>query len=209
MDIRINAEVRCTDGLAGFVSRAILNPITDELTHIVIKHHEEEYEIDADHILSATEEMVKLDCTRQYLYAQPHFMEVEYVRAPLEHRELEAAGTYPTGYYYKPYVTMETYTVTHEHIPEGELAFTRGTQVFAKEGHIGQIDELVVNPDTHHITHIVLRKGHLWGKKDVVIGIEHIKNLDEDGVHLKMTKAQIEALPTVPLKRRFGQKVPI
>jgi sporulation protein YlmC with PRC-barrel domain len=207
MDIALNAEVQCTDGNAGHVSRVILNPIDDELTHIVVKHHSGEHEIGVSHIMEVNQDTVKLNCSTDYLEKQPDFIETEYIRTPLEHRELDANGYFMTGYYYMPYVTMETVAIEHEQIPEGEVAFNRGTHVFAKEGRIGRVDEMVVNPDTYHITHIVLREGHLWGQKDVVIGVEHIKNVDDDGVHLKLSKAQVEALPTIPLNRRYADKL--
>ena len=30
------------------------------------------------------------------------------------------------------------------------------------------VDELLVDPENEHITHLVMREGHLWGQKDVV-----------------------------------------
>ena len=201
MDIALNAEVLCMDEPAGHVSRVILNPIDDELTHLVVKQHGEEHEIDVSHVMSADEARVKLNCSTAYLREQPHFIETEYIYAPFEHQDLDTVG-----YYYRPYVTMKTYAVKLEHIPVGELAFTRGTPVFAKDGRIGRIDEFVVNPDDYHITHIVLREGHLWGHKDVVIGIEHIKNFDGQGLYLKMTRDQVAALPAIPLHRHYGRQ---
>jgi len=41
----------------------------------------------------------------------------------------------------------------------------RGTRVEATDGHVGHVDEFVVNPENGHITHSVMREGHLWGKK--------------------------------------------
>lgn len=201
MDIKLNAEVQCADGSAGHVSRLILNPIKDELTHIVVKHNSREFEVEVSHITSTDDDEVKLDCSRQYLHGKSEFTETEYLKVPREYYGPELGGSY----YYMPYVTMETVSVKHEHIPGGEQAFTRGTPVFAENGHIGQVDELVVDPDNRYrITHVVLREGHLWGQKDVVIGVEQVKNIDTEGVHLKLTKAQVEALPTLPIKRHFG-----
>ena len=74
--------------------------------------------------------------------------------------------------FYKPYVTPDiTVEVPVEHlqIPPGELAVRRGTRVEATDGYVGKVDEFVVNPDNGHITHLVMREGHLWGKKDVTI----------------------------------------
>jgi len=74
--------------------------------------------------------------------------------------------------YYLPYVTFERtveVAVEHQQIPLGELALSRGTRVEATDGYVGKIDEFVVNPENDYITHLVMREGHLWGKKDVII----------------------------------------
>jgi len=53
-----------------------------------------------------------------------------------------------------------------------------------------------------HITHLVLREGHLWGEKDVTIPVSQIDHIEEGTVHLKLSKPDIEALPAIPVRRR-------
>ncbi len=53
MDIVLNAQVKCTDGVAGHVSRIILNPVADQITHIVVKNRGEEHEVEVAEISSA------------------------------------------------------------------------------------------------------------------------------------------------------------
>ena len=61
----------------------------------------------------------------------------------------------------------------------------------------------VVGAVSEHITHLILRKGHLWGQKDVTIPVSEIARIEEDAVHLKLAKEQVEALPTIPVRRRY------
>ncbi len=154
-----------------------------------------------------TEHEVILNCSSQFVGEQPNFIEVQYIRLPVEHYEVETSMYNAAGYYSQPYVTMETYKSTYENVPDRELTFTRGTHVYAGDERIGKIDEMVVDPTNYHITHIVLREGHLWGRKDVVIPVEHVKHIDADGVHLNITKVEVEALASIPLKRTFGRQV--
>jgi sporulation protein YlmC with PRC-barrel domain len=201
MKLAIDAKIICTDGETGHLSRIILNPVSDEVTHIVAKWNRQEYELPVTHVVHSSQKQIELNCTREFLKKQPTFVETEYIRVPEEHREY-----LPNYSYFRPYVTMETTTVKHEHVPNGELAIKRGMKVFVKDEDdaIGRIDELVVAQKNHRITHIVLREGHLWDeKKDVVISVEHIKDIDEDGIYLRMTKAQVDKLPTMPVKRQF------
>ena len=90
----------------------------------------------------------------------------------------------------------------HERIPPGEIAAHRGMSVEATNGHIGQVDEFLIDPLNGHITHLIMRKGHLWGRKDVTIPVSEIKDVEEDMVTLKLSREQIEALPSIPLRLR-------
>ena len=80
----------------------------------------------------------------------------------------------------------------------------RGTRVEATDGYVGKVDEFVVNPENGHITHLVMREGHLWGKKDVIIPFRRWVITREDTVFLKLDKHQIESLPTFPVHRRWS-----
>jgi sporulation protein YlmC with PRC-barrel domain len=92
--------------------------------------------------------------------------------------------------------------IEHEHVPAGELAIRRGARVEAADGHVGRVDEFLVDPANGHITHLVLREGHLWGQKDVTVPVSQIERIEEDTVYLKLDKHSIGALPTIPIRRR-------
>jgi sporulation protein YlmC with PRC-barrel domain len=92
--------------------------------------------------------------------------------------------------------------IPHEHIPPGEVEIRRGDDVEAADGHVGRVDEFLVNPSNGGITHLVMREGHLWGTKDVTIPVAQILRIADGVVHLKLTRADVEALPSVPVRRR-------
>ena len=91
-----------------------------------------------------------------------------------------------------------------QQIPPGELAVRRGTRVEATDGFVGKVDEFLVNPENGHITHLVMREGHLWGQKDVTIPLSAMADTHGDTVFLRLDKHQIESLPTVPVHRRWS-----
>jgi uncharacterized protein YifN (PemK superfamily) len=62
----------------------------------------------------------------------------------------------------------------------------------------------VVNPKNGHITHLVMREGHFWGKKDVIIPLSAMGDTRNDTVFLKLDKQQIESLPAFPLQRHWA-----
>jgi uncharacterized protein YrrD len=75
----------------------------------------------------------------------------------------------------------------------------RGDDVHATDGDIGRVQGLVIDPKDHHVTHVLLQEGHLWGKKEVAIPIGAVKEVAADGVQLTLTRNQVRDLPPVDL----------
>ena len=71
-----------------------------------------------------------------------------------------------------------------------------GDHVHAVDGEIGEVQGFVVDPEDHRVTHVLLREGHLWGRKEIAIPVSAVVDLDE-GIRLKLTKQQVEDLPPV------------
>ena len=98
-------------------------------------------------------------------------------------------------------------SMKYQQIPAGELAVRRGAHIEATDGYVGNVDEFVVNPANDCITHLVMREGHLWGKKDVIIPLsaldEKHKVSARDSLFLKINKLEVESLPTFPLHRHW------
>ena len=59
----------------------------------------------------------------------------------------------------------------------------QGDAVPATDGINGQVQGLVIDPGDHHVTHVLLDEGHLWGKKRVAIPIKVVTGV-EDGIRL-------------------------
>ena len=201
MDIPMNVNVYCSDGLGGRSSYVILNPTTDQITHFVVEEKEfpqAQRLVPISLIQSTTPEEITLHCTKDELSKQESFLESTFLPA-----NIEADRTILMW----PYTLPETPFMvwTHRKIPAGELAIRRGTHVFARDGAIGKVDEFLVDPKDGSITHLILREGHLWGQKDVTIPVSEIDRIREYKVFLKLDKRSIEALPTIPVQRK---KVP-
>jgi hypothetical protein len=89
-------------------------------------------------------------------------------------------------------------TVTYDTLPLGEVAVRRGDRVHATDGAIGHVEGLVIDPRNHHVTHVLLQEGHLWGRKEVAIPIGAVTGAG-DGIELNLTKDQIRDLPPVDM----------
>jgi hypothetical protein len=64
---------------------------------------------------------------------------------------------------------------------------------------IGRVQGLVVDPSDHHVTHVLLAEGHLWGEKEVAIPISAVTGVDENGAQLNLTKDEVRDLPPVDI----------
>ena len=99
-------------------------------------------------------------------------------------------------------IAMALTSIRHELIPTNELALHRGSWVMAADGHVGEVDEFVIDPADGHITHLILRKGHFWGHTDVSIPVDHIDRIEADTIYLKLDKHAIGQLPPIAVRQR-------
>jgi sporulation protein YlmC with PRC-barrel domain len=88
--------------------------------------------------------------------------------------------------------------ITYDTVPLGEVAVRRDEEVHATDGNIGRVEGLVMDADNHHVTHVLLQEGHLWGRKEVAIPIGAVTGV-VDGIQLDMTKQEVENLPSVDI----------
>jgi uncharacterized protein YrrD len=199
MEIPVNAKVHCTDGFCGHSTCLIVNPATEQITHVVVKARRaphREHLVPVKWITTTTEEAIHLRCTREELATADSFVEHEFPK-------IEIPRYRGTEYVAWPFVVPEErwMDVEHKRIPLGELAVRRGIRVEAYDGEVGQVDEFLVDPADGYITHLVLREEHLWGQKDVLIPVSEIGRIDEDRIYLKLSKEEIAELPTIPVRR--------
>ena len=86
-----------------------------------------------------------------------------------------------------------------ELIPAGEMAVRKGAWVEATDGHIGRVEEFLVDPSDRHITHLVLEEGQ-WHKKVLTLPLSEIVYMNEDYIYLKLNKQTIKSLTAIPVK---------
>lgn len=193
MDIPVNANVRCADGDCGQSVDVIVNPVTQQVTHVVVRERKAPHAqrlVPVEWVMEATPHLIHLRCTCDELADMEEFVKREYIT-------VWPSSIFSSSSMPEPAVV----TLKDERVPPGELVIRQGARVEASDGHVGQVDEFLIDPTNEHITHLVLREGHLWGKKDVTIPISEIDRIEENMVHLKLDKHSIEKLPSVPVRR--------
>jgi uncharacterized membrane protein len=92
--------------------------------------------------------------------------------------------------------------VITEAIPSGTLAVRRGARVAAIDGEVGTVTDLVVDPASDQISHFVVEQG-LRGTRELTLPVSVVGSVAEGTVYLKLDKAEIGALPSLPIKRHL------
>jgi hypothetical protein len=207
MEIPLRADVHCTDieGPIGYSQFVVLNPVTEQLTHVVVRDRQRqdvERLVPLGLVAEAAPKRIWLSCTKGEFRALRPFIEKEFLWA-----KSPFAGYDPEGVLVWPYAVSETGPMPGDQerrsIPLGKLAVRRGSRVEALNGHLGTVDEFLVHPADGGITHLVLRKGHPWGQRDVAVPVTEIERVKENVVYLRLNKLRIGALPQVPVLRKW------
>jgi hypothetical protein len=212
MDIPINAKVICTNGPCGRSTYIVLDPIKEDITHFVVEESNLpniERLVPIENIAKSSHDEIHLTCTREELSKMDPFVETDFLRSDEIEYSVPFEYPYSVPFLVWPYIGLpdDVRIIELEHVPPSELAVRRGASVNASDGFVGEVDEFVVDPKNGHITHLIMRRGPRWGKKDVTIPVSKIDHISENSVHLKMDMLSITLLPSIPLKRRWQRKL--
>jgi hypothetical protein len=214
----IGTEVTCADGTCGELSRVVIDPVARVLTHLVVdpKHRQGLGRLVPIDLVEATAESIRLRCTSAEFAALEEAEETSFLPEVSEGMGYGAGEAYSWPYYGlgagagvgmgglglgggglagAPQFTFS------DRVPKGEVEVGRGEHVHATDGGIGRVHGLVIDPADHHVTHVLLEEGHLWGKKAITIPIGAVTDVTADGVRLSLTKDEVRDLPPVDLGR--------
>ena len=201
-EIPLRAKVECTDGPGGESTTLIVDPVKLTVTHVVVREDEPAHAeriVPADRVVESTADSIRLNCTVEELHKMRKFLQVEYSQLAIPRYTGPDMGT---PYLYTEY---ETIPVIHELVPEGGRSVHPGAPVEASDGRVGELSELLTDPETGQITHLVLRQGHLWGDKQVLLPVSMVEESTPEGViRLRVDKKTISALLAMPARQHYG-----
>jgi len=213
-DFTIGSEVACSDGVCGELRRVLVDPVAGALTHLVVepRHRRRGGHLVPIELVDSTANEIRLRCTMSEFEAledaeETHFLPGASGGWGYEQGEMLSWPYYQLGVGVGAMgmgggLAMRSssgpQTITSDRVPVGEVEVRRGEHVHATDGQIGRVQGLVIDPSDHHVTHVLLDEGHLWGEKRVAIPISAVKTVD-DGVRLSLTKDEVRDLPPVEL----------
>jgi len=197
----IGAAAACSDGFRGELKGLVVEPAARVVTHLAIEA-EGGYGlarlVPLDHADAAAEpirlryteaEFKDLSPAEETLAEFVPGYEVPVQLLPAGEGWRGAGGPVADGEAIAPQVReMETIPL----VPETEVEESRGDQVHATDGHVGQFHGLRVNPDNGEVLHVLVKR-HPWGHAELAVPIGKVAGF-EAGVQLSITKHEVKDL---------------
>ena len=132
MEIPLQAQVECTDGVCGRSEYVLINPVVDQVTHLVVREASlphTEYIVPVDVVSATVADTIQLRCTKAELEKMDPFVQTDFVEVKVPYSYGASGDAYVMGAYLCwPYVSSEStqyVPVERRQIPPGELAARR------------------------------------------------------------------------------------
>jgi uncharacterized protein YrrD len=222
MQFRTGTQVITHDRTpVGQVDRIVIDPVTQEVTHIVVRKgtfFTTDKVLALAAIAEADEEQVVLRSDIENLEGEPDFEERHYI--PLDDPGGATvdpvglgAGSVGRSVYYPPLGSMGVtpsaqaqlgaatiptpYVVeTERNIPERSIALEPGADVLDPDGNdIGDVEQVISEPGTSRVTHMVVVRGGLLNRDRKVVPVNWISRIQEEHIHLAVDNAFLDRLP--------------
>jgi hypothetical protein len=199
MDVILNADVRCTDGVGGQAEALVLNPVTNVASHVVVEVKglgRHQVLLPLSFVAESSAKHIAANCTRADLAQMAPFlttvrMEDQGLDAMDAQALLGAEQQGGKGFQDFSFAGAgSSEMVEVEAIPEGEIVVRHGIPVQATDGKAGEVDGFSLDPQSGQITSLMLREGHLF-KKEVAIALNQIDRIGETAVNLSIAKAAV------------------
>lgn len=197
MEIALNSRVDSADGPSGCVSRAVINRLSHQLTHLVVSvkgGYPFERLVPLRWVVGAGPNWIQLCCTGDCLDLLPPFAEVEWSAASLFHAEPLLDEYLLHKLLMRPHFGV----IKRMRIAPEELAVRRGARVRAADGRgVGRLERLVVDLEDGRITHLVLRAGPIWKSRMVSVPCSVIDQIGDGASALRLGRRDVAALSAV------------
>jgi hypothetical protein len=211
----IGERVEAADGPCGDLCGVIIDPVAGALTHLIVtpEHHKGFGRLVPVDLVESDADPIRLTCTVGEFLGLDEGEEDHFLSGSDAKWGYSGGEAYTWRYYGVGLVggmgagaISDTELVRHstpqpfaeDRVPVGEVEARGGDRVHAADGFIGSVEGLVVDRSDHHVTHVLLAEGHLWGRKQVAIPVARMTRRDQE-IRVDLTKEQIEALPPVKL----------
>jgi sporulation protein YlmC with PRC-barrel domain len=215
MRLDLGSGVHCTDAVFGELADVIVDPISRRVTHLVVEPH-------GDHAHArlvpierarAADDGLALDYSIADVEALEPLHDSAYVRAgelvvadpdwDIGAQDVLALPVYQELNGMGSAIDPDPHLiVSYDRIPKHEVEIRRSSAVFSSDGHhLGHVEGFLIG--SGETADIVLERGHLWGRREVVIPAAAVERVENDAITLSVTKEQVGGLDVRHVHRWF------
>ena len=191
IELPLNADVLCMDGVCGQSLELVIDPEDRQLTHLVVKeNYGEQVErlVPIGMISGTGSNKIHLCIDKQDLEDLDVFCERDVV--------MEQYGNHVADGKFQSYsfpVTRQ-FVVESKAVPGGNLSFDKDTFVEAVDGRMGKLEKMLVHPQSEGITHMVVRNGSVFGPRECNVPISAIERFSDNTIFLNLNKKEVREL---------------
>ena len=191
----------------------VIDPVTDQVTALIANKGfllPNDKVIPISLVMDSTDEYIKLYDFEGSYDDLDDYTQVHYVRAE-ENRKITLTDSqgitkppliaYPpsglSGIGYIPVVNYPNQTKTEvvKNIPQENVDIPEDARVIGMNGkHVGNVEEVIVNPQSDRVTHFVISKGLLFNEEKLIPST-WVSGFDSDRLKLVVNSKIIEQLP--------------
>jgi sporulation protein YlmC with PRC-barrel domain len=206
MRLELGKRARLRDGGVREIGDVVIDATTNRVTHVVVQPRDDPDDarlVPLDLVAEVPGgREVSLQCTAEAIEKLDLVREHDLVRLGEQRKKepgwdvgVEDVQTFPS---YQPAAFGDyggdlspDVVVTFDRVPKGEIELRHASAVYsADRHHVGQVAGLEVDRDDH-ITSLILERGHLWWRREIVIPAEAVATLASDSVTLAVPKAEL------------------
>jgi sporulation protein YlmC with PRC-barrel domain len=207
MRLELGCSVHCLDAPYGVLDDVIIDPISRRVTHVVVqpenrhdrarlapieRAHAADSGIAVDYSVADLERLERVQESAylrlgRFPVADPDWeVGVEEVLGLPLYQDLDGMGTVIEP---DPHVV-----VNYDRIPRDEIEIRRASAVISADGHhLGHVEGFLVGEDAM-VGDLVLERGQLWRRREVVIPYGAVAQIKTDSVTLSLSKDQVGEL---------------
>ena len=188
----------------GEIESVVIDPETQEITHLIVEEGfllKEDKVVPISLVANIDEDHVKLhefsDSFDEFpAYQEMHYVPIHQLDSVQVDPELTPLYAYPPlgmgGFHPSPALEV---VVEEENIPTTAELIEEGANVITlDEEHVGNVEEVIFDPDSDRATHLIISKGLLL-QDEKLIPVNWVKEYDQQKIKLFVDSTVIENLP--------------
>lgn len=204
--IELGTAVSCTEGKWGELRDVVIDPRRTRITHLVVEPSgvpSRARLVPIEWVREDVDDSLLLGCNAAELERAPLVQEL----AQLDiHDRPPDDPDWDVGVYdvvATPYQESGAFVeylpeaapnimMTYDRVPKGLIEIRRSSYVTTVDGHdAGRLHGFLA--DHGRITHIILQRGHLWGRHEITIPVEAMSEVETDRLTLSLSAHELEA----------------